>query len=137
MNITEAIKELRRAIARADYIHNLHPHRRGRITLVDAAILRDIADALDGKAVSNLVARLRDHENEGVTGSDRFHLRNEAADALDRAETMEAALRGEVIAQQFRADEATRLLRDYEAAYPHGRLGEAAREFFKDKDQTT
>ena len=29
-----------------------------------------------------LIAKLRDHENEGVTGSDRFHLRNEAADAL-------------------------------------------------------
>jgi hypothetical protein len=37
-----------------------------------------------------LVARLRDHENEGVTSSDRFHLRNEAA---DRIEALEAALR--------------------------------------------
>ena len=29
-----------------------------------------------------LEKRLRDHENEGVTSSDRFYLRNEAADAI-------------------------------------------------------
>lgn len=33
---------------------------------------------------SDIVTRLRDHENEGVTGSDRFQLREEAADEIER-----------------------------------------------------
>jgi hypothetical protein len=32
---------------------------------------------------AELVKRLRDHENEGVTGSDRFHLREAAARLLE------------------------------------------------------
>lgn len=39
-----------------------------------------------------LIDRLRDHENEGVTGSDRFHLRNGAADAIERLERGRDAL---------------------------------------------
>ena len=41
--------------------------------------------------MSDLVKRLRDHENEGVTSSDRFHQREEAAGRIER---LEAALKG-------------------------------------------
>ena len=44
-----------------------------------------------------LIAKLRDHENEGVTGSDRFHLRNEAADALSALREERDRLRAAIL----------------------------------------
>lgn len=32
----------------------------------------------------DIAAKLRDFENEGITSSDRFHLRNDAADEIER-----------------------------------------------------
>jgi hypothetical protein len=40
-------------------------------------------------ALDELIQRLRDHENEGVTASDRFHLREEAAQAIERLKHIE------------------------------------------------
>lgn len=34
--------------------------------------------------MSDLIQRLKDHENEGVTASDRYHLREEAAAEIER-----------------------------------------------------
>ena len=42
---------------------------------------------MSSKPMSDLVKRLRDHENEGGTTSDRFHQREEAADRIERLET--------------------------------------------------
>lgn len=47
-----------------------------------------------GQGAQDIAIRLRSHETEGVTASDRYHLRNEAAAEIDRLrEAVEEARR--------------------------------------------
>ena len=57
-----------------------------------------------------LEKRLRDHENEGVTGSDRFHLRNEAADAIRDLRAERDALQVQIVEERGRHREFEREL---------------------------
>lgn len=46
-----------------------------------------------GQGTQDIALRLRSHETEGVTASDRYHLRNEAAAEIDRLRAEIAALK--------------------------------------------